>query len=320
MVPELTENTSVAIDSCDESRSLHPFATFNERFGNEVCMLSGVENDVGGLTRCIDESRSQPPSMSATADDQCGEVFMLSTVADEEPTLVDSSDESRNQFQVTTEESREHKYGGELLKDVYSDMDSCNKSTSQRQNVTLHNNGGIRNHGAPPVPETRTEVFHRQNDTSNDLGNPTQMKAVNPRNTGCKDSEMVQTSPLGVNDFSNESICRDNRCSLSTDQNAQQPVTAVQQDRCIEPTVVNSVRIDKCLVTNMSYLNNIPSKRVINGCLTLSQGLLQACWAQQVKIKRGRNSKEISIQISQTYLLSRSLTSSFNAIYFILQI
>ena len=65
---------------------------------------------------------------------------------------------------------------------------------------------------------------------------------------------MVQTSRLVGNDASDESICRNNRCSLSTDQDAQQLVTAVWQDRCIEPTVVNSANIDKCPVTNKHKL------------------------------------------------------------------
>ena len=208
--------------------------------------------------------------MPATADNQCGKVFMLSTVADEEPTLVDSSDKSRNRFQVTTEEAREHKYGAELLKDVSSDIDSCDESISRRQNITLHSNGRTRKDGTPSVSQTEPDVFHRQNGISDDSRNRTQMKAVNFSNTGCKSSEMVQTSRLVGNDASDESTCQNNRCSLSTDQNAQQLVTAVQQDRCIEPTVVNSVSIDKCLVTNKHEFSKQDSFQMSNQWLSSS--------------------------------------------------
>ena len=121
--------------------------------------------------------------MLVTTDVQCGEVFMLSTVAYEEPTLVDSSDESRNRFQVRTAEAWECKYGGELLKDVYGHIDSCDTSTSHHQNVTLHSNGRTRKDGTPPVSETRTEVFHKHSNTSDDSGIQTQMETVNFWNT-----------------------------------------------------------------------------------------------------------------------------------------
>ena len=254
-VPGPTGNTSVAIDSGDESRILHPSAMFNKQSRNDVCGLSGIKDGVGVWMRHIDKSKSRAPSTLVTTDIQSAEVFTLSTVADEEPTLVDSSDESRNRFQVMTEETREHKYGGELLKDVYGHIDPCDASTSRRQNVTLHSSGRTRKDGTPPVSETRTEVFHKQSDTGDDSGIQTQMETVNFCNTGCRNSEMVQTSRLVDNSASDESTCRNNRCSLSTVQNAQQPVTAVQQDRCIEPTMVNSVSIDKCLVTNKLELS-----------------------------------------------------------------
>ena len=318
LIPRVTENTSLVVDYCDESRSRHPSTTFNGWTGNKVCRPTGVADDTGGLARCIDESRSRAPSMLVTKDVQCGEVFMLSTVAYEEPTLVDPSDESRNRFQVMTEGEWEHKYGGELLKDVYGHIDSCDESTSRRQNVTLNSNGRKRKDGTPPVSETRTEVFHKHSDTSDDSGIRTQMKAVNFCITGCKNSDMVQTTRLVGNDVSDESTCRNNRCSLSTDQNAQQPVTAVQQDRCIEPTVVNSVSIDKCLVTNKHELSKQDPFQMSNQWLssTLSR-FTSSMLGTSSKIKRGRNLKEISIQVNQTYLLSRSLTSSFKCCLFL---
>ena len=52
-----TENTSLVIDYCDESRSRHPPTIFNERTGNEMCKTIDVGDGTGGLTRRIDESR-----------------------------------------------------------------------------------------------------------------------------------------------------------------------------------------------------------------------------------------------------------------------
>ena len=166
------ENISLVIDYCDESRSRHPPTISNKRTGNEVCRPTGVEDGTGELMRRIDKSRSRPPSTPVAADDQCGEVFTLSTVTDEEPSLFDSSNESKSRFQVTTEETREHKYGGELLKDVSIDIDSCDESISRRQNITLPSNSRLRMDGtlSVSVPETRTEVSHRQNDTRDDSG------------------------------------------------------------------------------------------------------------------------------------------------------
>ena len=51
-------------------------------------------------------------------------------------------------------------------------------------------------------------------------------------------------------DTNDESKGRSDRCSMSTDQHPQQPVTPVGQGRNIEPTVVNMHDIDKCLATN----------------------------------------------------------------------
>ena len=51
-------------------------------------------------------------------------------------------------------------------------------------------------------------------------------------------------------DTNNESRGRGNRCSMSMNQHSQQPVTSVGQGRNIEPTVVNTHGIDKCLATN----------------------------------------------------------------------
>ena len=206
-----------------------------------------------------------------TAEDQCGKVFTLSTVTDEEPSLVDSSDDSKSRFPETTEEAREHKYGGEPLKDMSSNIESRDELISQCQNVTLPSNNRPWKDGIPsaPIPETNTtEVFHRRNDTSDDSGIRTQMKAVKSYTTRYTNSETVRTSGFLTNDYSDESIGRDNRCSLSTVQKAQQPVTAVQQNRCIEPTVVNSVSIDKCLVTNKPELTKQHSSQTSNKWLS----------------------------------------------------
>ena len=62
--------------------------------------------------------------------------------------------------------------------------------------------------------------------------------------------EQLGNSGPTVCDPDDESRCRQARCSMSTDQQMQQPVTPVVQSGSIDTTVLNTWDVDKCLVTN----------------------------------------------------------------------
>ena len=62
--------------------------------------------------------------------------------------------------------------------------------------------------------------------------------------------EQTWNSGPTVCDPGDELRSRQARCSMSTDQQMQQPVTPVVQSGSIDTTVVNTWDVDKCLVTN----------------------------------------------------------------------
>ena len=79
--------------------------------------------------------------------------------------------------------------------------------------------------------------------------NPSKMTEVYREET---DQFVEQTGNPGptVCKLDEESRSRQARCSLSTDQQIQQPVTPVVQNGSIDTTVVNNQDVDKCWVTN----------------------------------------------------------------------
>ena len=89
----------------------------------------------------------------------------------------------------------------------------------------------------------------------------------------CKESrqsERLQT-PMEltlVSDSCDKSRRQGNRCSMSADQDVQQPATSVTQNRCIDPTTVNMCDNDKCLSTNKCGLTEQHSTLIGNQWLS----------------------------------------------------
>ena len=115
-----------------------------------------------------------------------------------------------------------------------------------------------------------------QFDTNDDSKNRMQAEATDSlseenrksQHTESTNAEVLQPSRSVMNNFSDESRCQNNSCPSSTDQHAQQLVTSVLQNRCIEPTVANSCGIDKCLATNKHELTKQHSTQTSNQWLS----------------------------------------------------
>ena len=108
---------------------------------------------------------------------------------------------------------------------------------------------------------------------------------------------------------------------MSTYQQTQQPVTPVVGSGCIEPTRVNIHDIDECLVPNKCECSKQDSKHLSNQWLSNTFSLITSGSWGKSKIKKGKEVTKILIQtVKQSWYLSRSLTSSFNSSFYIVDL
>ena len=176
--------------------------------------------------------------MKKTRVEQCEvNVFAIDSIGDAS-TVVDTCDESRSRLQtVKLQQDVRITVASTNFGDANADTgtDASNESKNRMYRSTLTVMCG----STQQAPDANTEDTHSQLDTND-----------NSRSRRQENGEVVQTPGSGVGNYGEESRSRCNRCSMSTDQHLQQPVTSVVQGRNIEPTVVNMHDIDKCLATN----------------------------------------------------------------------
>ena len=142
------------------------------------------------------------------------------------------------------------------------DSDSSDESKSRLNTVTLHKN-------TVEIQLDRTSDYvciQNDTDTSDESRSRLQSSPLETtRNSGqerfkvtdggtemTEQGDVDQTWNPGqtVRDLDEESRSRQARCSMSADQQMQQPVTPVVQSESIGSTVVNIQDVDECLVTN----------------------------------------------------------------------
>ena len=104
--------------------------------------------------------------------------------------------------------------------------------------------------------------------------------------------EELWTSSLMKSELSDQFRSRQDRCSVSTYQQTQQPVTPVVESGCIEPTRVNIHDIDECLVTNKCQCSKQDSKHLSNQWLSNTFSLITSGILGKSKIKKGKEVTE----------------------------
>ena len=111
----------------------------------------------------------------------------------------------------------------------------------------------------------------------------------NSRSRGLKKGEMVQTSrPAGCDD-SDKSRSRCNRCSTSTYQQQQRPVTSMVQSAHVGPTAVNMHDIDGCLATNKCKVSKQHSIEINNQGLINKQDVLEPFAVSSIEYHHSRH-------------------------------
>ena len=175
-------------------------------------------------------------------------------------TISDTLDESRNreQYGLHTETGKESLEVNMLTEIMDAGIDSSDKSKN-RPGVTILEVDGDR-------MKTGVAGLHIQGDSdSNDASQTRTFRStltmtlksrplktiIDITNMGDQDQERTKKSWMEKSmmpDPSENSMSRDDRCSMSTYQKIQQLVTPVQGPEDVEPTRVNVHDIDECLV------------------------------------------------------------------------
>ena len=177
----------------------------------------------------------------------------------EECISIDTSDESRSRLQtkVLLRQCEHCTYSTEPNNDNDVNTNDEWRTQFHRSMLTIIQEGA--NQTINPSAGHNHRYFDNT-DASRSREEVNRKNSVNSKEfQDCKESrqsERLQT-PMEltlVSDSCDESRCRGNRCSMSADQDVQQPATSVTQNRCIEPTTVNMRDNDKCLATNKCVL------------------------------------------------------------------
>ena len=141
---------------------------------------------------------------------------------------IDSIDESRSRLNIVTryKSTPEIKLG--MTRDCVCTQDDIDTSDELRSRLQSSPRGIARNSGQErfKVTDEDTEVTEQEGVE----------QTWNPGQTVCNPDE--------------KSRSRQARCSMSADQQMQQPVTSVVQSESVGSTVVNIQDVDECLVTN----------------------------------------------------------------------
>ena len=196
-----------------------------------------------------DESNSRTQRVTATEKLCDSEVFTLDS-EEEVLVLVDTCNESRSRevyLQVKKARVEQCQMNVSVTNGVPAVIDICDASRSRSQATKLQQK--------PPTTDVSASLGKDDVDTSinsNDESNTRTYKSTLTVIGGNRQQipEVVTKGTYTLTDTNDESRDRDNRWSMSTDQQPQQLVTSVGQDRNVEPTVVNMHDIDKCRATN----------------------------------------------------------------------
>ena len=141
---------------------------------------------------------------------------------------IDSIDESRNRLDIVTLSESTGKTRPHVTRNSVCNQDDIDTSDTSRSRVhksTL--DVGF---------DSERELLKLTDDNTEATEQESVEQIWNPGPTVCNPDE--------------ESRSRQARCSMSTDQQMQQPVAPVVQSGSIGTTVVNKQDVDKCLVTN----------------------------------------------------------------------
>ena len=211
------------IDECDESQS---------RAETDVMVHEISHKDGCGMKLM----NSQPVS-SDTIDaswnhqgqQQVEEHYGASLVTNDLPQMdIDSIDESRNRLNIVTlyKSTAEIKLG--MTRDCVCTQDDIDTSDESRSRLQSSSLGIVLNSERELLKVTEVDPDETDQEIAGQIWNP------GP--TVCNPDKELRS--------------RQARCSMSTDQQIQQPVTPVVQNGSIGTTVVNKQDVDKCWVTN----------------------------------------------------------------------
>ena len=167
------------------------------------------------------------------------------TDSKEECSSIDTSNESRSQWQTKTllRQCEYYTYSAEPNNDNGVDANDESKTRLHRPVLT------IMQEGANQMIKPCTGYDHRYFDN---IDASKSQEDMNRKNSVNSKTPMELTL---VSDCCDESRCRGNRCLRSANQDVQPLATFVVQNRCIEPTTVNMDNNDKCLATNKCVLS-----------------------------------------------------------------
>ena len=252
------------VDNHDESRS---------RVGNENLVEDPME-DQSTVQVCVLEVHSERDTMQPSLMVPKGEINKKnsghSPATPANSIEIDTSDDSKNRCQETVTGTWKGESGESRTDHVEksSDIDTGDDSTSRLQmkeqgiqckhgaKFTKLNNDDdvdtgvevrIQSQGAVL---TVTQEGPEHNHTYVDNTDVSKSRHMNQENRVSKWSSDCKASRQGVQvltlkkytvdvDSCEESRCQSNRCCMSVSRNAHQPITSVNQNRCIESTTVN---------------------------------------------------------------------------------
>ena len=196
-------------------------------------------------------------------------------------TAIDSSDESRNRLNVVKPDGNARKtiscVKGETVC-THDDIDTNDTLRNRRHRSTL-----------AVIYDSTQKVLKKRNDV------------VDVTKQG--NVERLWTSSSMKSKLSEESKSRQDRCSMSTYQQMQQPVTPVVENGGIEPTMVNTQDIDECLVTNKCEHSKQDSKQMSKQWLSNTFSMITSGILGKSKIKMGEEVRENVDTINKTKLV-----------------
>ena len=250
------------VDTSDESKN-------HEKSGVEVNEQLDVNSDVMPLTDSmftindtLDESRNREQyGLHTENGKESLEVNMLTEITD---AGIDSSDESKNRPGVTILE-----VDGGRMKTVVADS---------------HIQGDSDSNDALQTRTFRSTLTMK-------LTSRSSKTIIDVTNMGDQDQERTKKSWMEKStmpDPSDNSTSRDNRCSVSSPQQPEQPVTPAMQSGSIDTTVVNKRDIDECCVTNKCECSKQDSKQMSNQWLSNTFSMITSGILGKSKIEKGK--------------------------------
>ena len=221
-------------------------------------LFNGHQDKQSGNSDDCDELQNRGETEDVVQE-LCQEDRGVMRMMHSQPMTVDTVDELRSRSQDIKEECDVNMVTVDLTQ---AEIDSIDESRSRSNIVTLIGSMG------ETRTQTRSESVCHQDDI--DTGDASRSQVYKSTlnvtfNSGQEffkvtddGTEMIEQEGVEqtwnpgqtVCDPDEESRCRQARCSLSIDQQTQQPVTPVVQSESVGPTVVNIQDVDECLVTN----------------------------------------------------------------------